>query len=95
MGVICAMLLPTKGIEPQRALLTLGANLVFLLETPATISALWERFSKYLNESGIDVKITFDLYALALAMLFAIGVVSWNESGKLVRCHVSTCNRLF
>ena len=89
MEVNCAMLLPTKGIEPQRALLTIGANLISLLDSPATVSGLWERFSKYSSEVSLDVKITFDWFALALSMLFAINAVSWNKSGQLVRCHVS------
>lgn len=83
------MLLPTKGIEPQRALLTIGATLISLLETPATVSGLWERFSQDTNEERGDSKITFDWFALALSMLFTIGAVSWNKSGQLVRRHVS------
>ena len=83
------MLLPTKGIEPQRALLTIGATLISLLDSPATVSGLWERFSKYSSEAHGDCKITFDWFALALSMLFAIEAVSWNEFGQLVRRHVS------
>ena len=83
------MLLPTKGIDPQRALLTIGASLISLLESPVTVSGLWERFSKYSSEAGGDSKITFDWFTLALSMLFAIDAVSWNRSGQLVRHHVS------
>lgn len=85
----CGMLLPTKGIEPQRALLTIGASLISLLESPATVSGLWERFSKCSSEARGDSKVTFDWFALALSMLFAIDAVSWNESGQLARRHVS------
>ena len=85
----CGMLLPTKGIEPQRALLTIGASLISLLESPATVSGLWERFLKYSSEVSGHSKVTFDWFALALSMLFAIDAVSWNESGQLVRRHVS------
>ena len=83
------MLLPTKGIEPQRALLTIGATLIELLESPATVSGLWGRFSKYSSDIHGDYMITFDWFALALSMLFAIEAVSWNESGQLVRHRVS------
>lgn len=83
------MLLPTKELEPQRALLTIGATLIGLLETPATVSGLWERFSPDPSEEREEPKITFDWFALALSMLFAIGAVSWNEAGQLVRQHVS------
>ncbi|WP_396020914.1 ABC-three component system middle component 6 [Arachnia rubra] len=88
-GMSCTMLLPTKGIEPQRALLTVGANIISLLDSPATVSGLWERFSKSSGEASGDAKITFDWFAFALSMLFAINAVSWNKSGQLVRSDVS------
>ncbi|EEZ92102.1 hypothetical protein HMPREF0578_1431 [Mobiluncus mulieris 28-1] len=83
------MLLPTKGISPQRALLTVGGSLLSLLDSPATVSGLWERFSNSFRGDENADKVTFDWFALALSMLFAIRVVSWNESGQLVRNYVS------
>ena len=82
------MLLPTKGISPQRALLTVGASILPLLESPTTVSGLWERFSKKQSPTDDQGKITFDWFTLALAMLFAVQAVSWNNTGQLVRCHV-------
>ena len=84
------MLIPTKGIEPQRALLTVGADLISLLDAPATVSGLWDRYS---NSSGVvssGVKITFDWFALALSVLFAIDAIFFNKSGLLVRSNVSS-----
>ena len=43
------MLLPTKGINPERALLVVGADLLHLLDSPATISGLWERFTHHMD----------------------------------------------
>ena len=83
------MLLPTKGISTERALLTVGARLISVLDSPATVSGLWERFTKVVQESENTNKITFDWFAMALAMLFAMNLVTWNESGQLVRTHVS------
>ncbi|WP_396125075.1 ABC-three component system middle component 6 [Corynebacterium sp. ES2730-CONJ] len=83
------MLLPTKGIDPQRALLTIGATIISLLESPATVSGLWERFSKKKAGTPAHAKISFDWFAMALSMLFTIGAVSWNEFGQLEKCHVS------
>lgn len=83
------MLLPTKGIEPQRSLLAIGAKQISLLESPATVSGLWERFSKEYGGVDSNVKITFDWFVLALTMLYAIGVVDWDGSGQLVRRRVS------
>lgn len=81
------MLLPTKGISAQRALLTVGASILSLLEAPATVSALWERFKQQPARDS-EATITFDWFALALSMLFAIQAVAWNANGHLERRHV-------
>jgi len=83
------MLLPTKGIEPERALLTIGARIVSLLESPATITGLWERFLESSKEDRRGLGISFDWFALAITMLFAINIVEWDENGRLVRYCVS------
>jgi len=82
------MLLPTKGISPQRALLTVGAGLLSLLDSPTTVSGLWERYSQSIRSSDRSAKVTFDWFAMALSMLFAIQAVAWTGSGQLARCHV-------
>lgn len=83
------MLLPTKGISAERALLTVGARLISVLDSPATVSGLWERFTRATQDSSSTSKITFDWFAIALSMLFAMNLVTWNDSGQLVRNHVS------
>ena len=83
------MLLPTKGIEPERALLTIGARIVSLLESPATITGLWERFLESSKEDRRGFRISFDWFALAITMLFAINIVEWDENGRLARYCVS------
>ncbi|MDO5286941.1 MAG: hypothetical protein Q4G45_09015 [Actinomycetia bacterium] len=82
------MLLPTKGISPDRALLSVGGTLVELLQTPATVSGLWERFQARTASQGRGQRVTFDWFALALSMLFAVGVVRWNDAHELERCRV-------
>jgi hypothetical protein len=82
------MLLPTKGIAPQRALLTVGASIIALLDTPATVSGLWERYSQKATPNDDKGKVTFDWFAMALSMLFAMHAIAWNGAGQLARCHV-------
>ena len=84
------MLVPTKGIHPERALLTVGAVILSLLESPARVSGLWARFTQRLNANGDSSVVTFDWFTLALSMLFAVGVISWNEHDRLVKCNVSS-----
>lgn len=84
------MLVPTKGIGPERALLTVGASLLSLLDSsPTTVSGLWERFSRDAKATHNPGMITFDWFAMALSMLFTLSAVTWNTSGQLERCHVS------
>ena len=39
------MLLPTKGVSSDRALITIGAEILDELHDPSSVSTLWERFS--------------------------------------------------
>lgn len=77
------MVLPTKGISPDRALLTIGASALVLLDSPSTVTALWERYTSSSANLDQDEMVTFDWFALALSMLFAIGAIDWNEDGRL------------
>ena len=42
-----------------------------------------------LKEDRVNFGISFDWFALAITMLFAINVVAWDETGRLVRYCVS------
>lgn len=84
------MLLPTKGITPERALLTVGAELLHLLDSPATVSGLWERFTHQMSLRQKSNNITFDWFSLSLSMLFTIRAINWDEKDRLVKCNVSS-----
>ncbi|MEL6758697.1 MAG: ABC-three component system middle component 6, partial [Pseudomonadota bacterium] len=36
------MILPTKHLRPERALITVGAEMLVKLKRPATVSRLWD-----------------------------------------------------
>lgn len=82
------MFLPTKGVSAERALLTIGGEILSTLETPASVSAAWERYRKA-HADGDRELITFDWFALALAALFSLGLVEWTAGGRLERRDVS------
>ncbi len=79
------MLLPTKGISAQRALVTVGADLLELLDSPTTVSALWDRFRRRADRQSVATRVTFDWFSLALASLFAIGALEMTGTGHLRR----------
>lgn len=75
------MILPTKGIAPRFALLTIGGEILRVLVGAKTVSRLWEDFRKA-DESHI--KVTYDWFLLALDLLYLIGVIEL-ERGKIYR----------
>ncbi len=68
------MILPTKHLREDRALLTIGAELITDLREPKTVSRLWSDFSR--ERSGAS-PVTYDWFVLALDLLFAIGAVEF------------------
>lgn len=82
------MLLPTKGVSAERALITVGSDLLEVLQTPKSVSSLWEQYNHREREAGGTDHVTFDWFSLAIASLFAINVVEWTPSGHLRRANV-------
>jgi hypothetical protein len=80
------MILPSKHLSQDRALLTVGGHVLTFLTRPKTVSALWEELNKY--ESGLTTtmprRITYDWFLLALDLLFVIGVIEL-DSGLVAR----------
>lgn len=82
------MLLPTRGVASERALMTIGTDLLEALQTPRSVSSLWEHYCDREREPGTLNQVTFDWFSLALASLFALRVVEWTPSGHLRRAGV-------
>jgi len=66
------VILPTKGIAPDRALIAVGARVLSLLEEPKTVSRLWDEAKAY-NSSCAEI--TFDWFVLALDLLFLMDAI--------------------
>ncbi len=81
------MILPTKGIPPERALLTLGAEILELLAKSDTPSGVWERFKA--RHGKDEAPVTYDWFMLALTLVYAMGLVDIDEHGLLRREDVS------
>ena len=78
------MILPSKHLRQDRALLTVGATILQHLSGPVTVSALWETTSRTLVEQKASSPIRYDGFVLALDLLFLIGAVELRE-GLLFR----------
>lgn len=77
------MILPTKGISEERALLVVGAEVLRLLHEPQTVSRIWER----LSEDRVRAKrepVRYDWFVLALDLLHCLGAITLDR-GRLSR----------
>lgn len=80
------MILPSKHLAQDRALLTVGGRLLTFLNYPRTISALWEEVSRQSDtaDASLRHRITYDWFILALDLLFALRAIQF-ENGIVKR----------
>ena len=71
------MILPSKHLPQEKALLTIGAELLKHLSRPKTVSAVWEQVRQ-------SVQVSYDWFVLALDLLYAIDAIEIHE-GLLIR----------
>ena len=73
------MILPTKHLAQDRALLTVGARILPALEHPITVSALWEQLSRDSASTTTPKSLRYDAFVLALDLLFLMGTIQLSE----------------
>lgn len=71
------MILPTKHLPTERSLISIGADILGLLDEPKSVSKLWLDF-QLLNEQR-EIRLTFDWFTLTISMLYAIGAVEQRD----------------
>lgn len=80
------MILPSKHLPQDRALLTVGGHLLTFLARPKTVSALWEELNRQAGGLGATLprQITYDWFLLALDLLYTLGIIEL-ENGLVER----------
>jgi len=78
------MILPSKHLSQDRALLTVGARVLQHLSQPTTISALWEELRRNAAGPNDAPPLRYDGFVLALDLLFFIGAIEMHD-GLLTR----------
>ncbi len=73
------MILPTKHIRPDRALLSVGGDLLISLREPVTVSRLWDDIRSKRGDPGEPAPINYNWFVLALDLLFMIGAVELHR----------------
>lgn len=83
------MILPTKGITPDRSILSVGSDLLDLLDSPQSVSNLWSRYFNFRKQMGLERPVNFDWFVLTLDFLFSIGAIDLDDRGRLVKQRAS------
>ena len=78
------MILPTKGVHPSKALLTVGGLIIDELDEPKTVSRVWTTI-RTLYEDDPHGGITFDWYVLAATLVHSLGKLEQASDGFLAR----------
>jgi hypothetical protein len=74
------MIVPTKGVAPQRALLAVGAQIVLATDRqPVTVTQAWRRLQSWREEHRHNAPIPFWWFALALDVLYAMGLIDLEQ----------------
>jgi hypothetical protein len=73
------MILPSKHLSQERALLSVGAKLLTRLSKPKTVSALWEEISRPAEKQAKKPALRYDAYVLTLDLLFMIGAIELQD----------------
>lgn len=79
------MITPTKGIAPDRALLTVGAQIASVIDEPITVSQAWARLRAWRDTHGHKSPVPFWWFTLALDVLFALDVVTFDGDLLVLR----------
>ena len=74
------MILPTKGVASDRALLSIGADVLRRLDRPKTVSLLWDSVRD--RKSSLLETVSYDWFLLSLDLLYTLGAIDF-EDGRI------------
>lgn len=79
------MILPTKGVPASKALITVGGDILEILEESSlSITGLWLELSDRRQASPMT-RISYDWFVLALDLLYSLGAVELSDRGLVGR----------
>lgn len=79
------MILPTKGIPASKALITIGGEVLRILNgAPLSVSGIWLQFSDW-QDTNRDTGISYDWFILTLDLLYLLGAIQLIDGGLIRR----------
>lgn len=73
------MILPTKHVRADRALIGVGAEVLDILKQPMTMSRLWDEMRGRRSLHVPNAPIDYQWFILSLDLLFTIGVIDFDR----------------
>jgi hypothetical protein len=73
------MILPTKHVRADRALIGVGAEALDILKQPMTMSRLWNEMRGRRSLHAPNAPIDYQWFILSLDLLFMIGAVDFDR----------------
>jgi hypothetical protein len=77
------MILPSKHLKTDRALIGIGGEVLQLLDQSKTVSRLWEEFLESRSQQDKH-EVGFDRFVLTLDMLFLFDAIDFDR-GRIIR----------
>jgi hypothetical protein len=82
------MILPTKHLPPNRAIISVSSEIYSLINKRSTISSVWSELQERHKSSLRIGEISYDWFILALDFLYIIGIIE-HKSGLLKKVKVN------
>lgn len=73
------MILPGKHLRQDRALLSVGGEILAQLDEPRTVSELWERVSQARTSTPMHAPLSFDWFILSLNLLYSVSALEFSN----------------
>jgi len=78
------MILPTKRLGVERAMLTVGAEILGLLTEPKAVSRLWDELERVMSDRSSTRTVNYDWFVLTLDLLYMLGALEMDH-GRIWR----------
>jgi hypothetical protein len=74
------MILPGKHIQPDRALVSVGADILEVVGKGASVSDVWARVKVLRAKRSNASPLPFDWFILALTLLYAVSAIEMEDN---------------
>lgn len=73
------MILPGKHIKADRALITVGSEILTVMGDTATVSEIWDSVRLLRSRRANASPLPFDWFIQSLSLLYAIGAIDMRD----------------